>query len=392
MGPSGRSPDSPLALAGFVVGLAGGCNLVLGISDVPQPDDGSVAPARDTGAAVADATGSDAVAVEGDAADAAACGDGQATTDCAPCTHDCLGGACVRAQCQPVALVQDAGVSPLALAQDDSFLYWTENNDSIYRTSKTSGVSTLLYDDNGLEPVPIAVDDAGVYWGDLLGIWRCGKQDCPVSVMQLAGSANLQDVQSLAIDDVSVYWTEGAPSVLTAPKNGQTTQSGLPLWEGDASTENVTTDGKRVFFTADDGLLHGVGVDGGAPFAIGSPSFSPSYGVALDGDEVFWTVQDPRYGIVNGAPLDSLSPVPLASDLQSPGSIASDGTNLYWIATIPDAGSAEGVYTCSITSCMPTLLAAGSHYLTSIVVDDTAVYFTDQGATFTTGAVYRLAK
>jgi len=84
--------------------------------------------------------------------------------------------------------------------------------------------------------------------------------------------------------------------------------------------------------------------------------------------------------------------VPLASDLQSPGSIASDGTNLYWIATIPDAGSAEGVYTCSITSCMPTLLAAGSHYLTSIVVDDTAVYFTDQGATFTTGAVYRLAK
>jgi hypothetical protein len=379
MGRSGRSPDSPLALAGVVaVGLAAGCNLIIGLDDVPVPADAGVAAANDTGAAApADATTVDAVSAPTDAMAA----------DVVP-AQDVVSA---QGHEQPLALVEDAGVSPLALAQDSTYLYWTEKNGTINRTAKSNGASTQLYDDMFSAPAAIAVDDGGVYWGDLLGVWMCPKENCSLSAVTVSGAVNFLQVESLAIDDVSVYWTEQTASVLTAPKDGQN-QTGIPLWEGDATTENIATDGQRVYFTADDGLLHGVGVDGGSPFAVGSPSLSPSDGVVLDSDHVFWTVQDPYEGVVNGAPLDSLSPLPLASGLRSPGSIATDGTSLYWIATIADAGPAEGVYTCIIASCTPTLLAAGSPSLTSIVVDDTAVYWTDQGATLTTGAVYKLTK
>lgn len=373
MGPSGSSPDNPLPLAAVVaVGLVAGCNLIIGVDDVPVPAEAGVATARDTGsAAPTDATTVDAVS--------------------APTDATAVDVVSAQGDKQPLALVADAGVSPTGLAQDNTYLYWTENNGTINRTAKSNGASTQLYDDMPSAPLAIAVDDAGVYWGDIFGVWMCPKKNCSLSVVTVSGSVSGQQIVSLAIDDVSVFWTEQTASVLTAPKDGQN-QSGLPLWDGDATTQNVATDGQRVYFTADDGLLHGVGVDGGAPFAIGSPSLSPSYGVALDGDQVFWTVQDPYDGVVNGATLDSLSPVPLASSLRSPSSIATDGTNLYWIATIADAGSAQGVYTCVIASCTPTLIATGSPYLASIVVDDTAVYWTDQGATFTTGALYKLVK
>jgi len=407
MGRSGRSRSSSLARAAaritagalLAAVLVSGCNALLGLTDVPEPADGStgvkdpVAPtmgdapgASDTGGAL-DATSDAGVVVAPDAPADAALGDVAPEAAPAPCSQ-CLGGLCSTSACQPVALVgPNSGVSPWGLAQDDSFLYWTDYRNSVVeRTNKVSGETDILTQ-QPYSPIPIAVDDAGLYWGDSLGLWSCPKAAC-LSPVLLAFAPPVPT--SLAIDGVNVYWSQGNGVVLSEPKDGST--SATPLWAGDAATTNVATDGVRVYFTARDGLLRGVAVDGSAPFAIGLANPRGSYGVALDGVNVYWTEIDPTQGLINQASTASLVPMTVASGQHFPAAIATDGTHAYWLATTDDAGTVVDLKGCLLSSCIPTLLGSGYSSQVGIVVDSQAIYWTDTGSNSTNGAIWKLAK
>jgi hypothetical protein len=355
------------------------CTAILGITDVPVPDDGG------TGRRDASASSSDA------AADGP-CGTEDDTHNCGHCGHDCLGGKCSKGACQPVFLIDtDAGVSPAYLAQDDEFLYWTDiPNETVNRTSKSSGKTKVEQQSGGARA--IAVDDAALYWGDYIGVWRCSKTAC------FAGEkptliANASDVASLAIDDQGIYWSENGLQILAAHKYGSS-ETGSVLWQGDASTEFVATDGQRVYFTADDGVLHGVGVDGGESVTTGdADGDASSFGIALNGGVVYWTVSDVNHGVISETPTKSLGSSTLATAQREPIAVASDGNNVYWINAGNGAPNGAEIVECSILpQCSPTVIARGFSPL-AIVVDDVAVYWTDtQTATGNNGTLSKLAK
>lgn len=371
-------------------------------------------PASESDATVADAAVAESTVVDetdanaaDDASDAdASCGD--TTSDphnCGACGHDCLGGMCSTSLCQPVALVTAAQhASPSRLAQDDTFLYWTdEANDKVYRTAKT-GNDTLMLTQSAAEPIPIAVDDAGIYWGGIDGIWVCPKTGCgagPTRVAQVVSHLP----RGLAVDQGNVYWTEeGAITVLFAPKSALNAPPGV-LWQsdtttimwgaGDASdfaTEYVAADGQRVYFTASDGRVRAVSLDGGGLEMAGTPNQNGASRVTLDTSYVYWAVQDPAAGVINRAATGTLMDAEaVASGLSSPEALATDGTNVYWAAASSDGSGAEDIFGCVMAACQPARLAGG-YIALAIVVDAQAVYWTDNGMTANSGAVWKLAK
>jgi hypothetical protein len=406
------------------------CAQILNIQDVPELADATTQPgandsgdaggsadagsvdARDAADATLDATaGSDDAASDSSldgppAPDApvSPCGDTTASAaNCGRCGHSCLGGSCVDGGCQPFAIVAaDAGVAPARIVVDDTYLYWTDSfNNTVTRTDKTTGASVVLQDiGSTVEPYPIAVDDTNLYWGDALGILWCPKSGCALNSHMAAGEYRLAPV-AIAVDDAGVYWTEGQEFLLSVPK-GAVNQSHTVIWNGgDASmsTQYLTSDGERVYFTALDGLLRVVPTDGGKAYALaapGTPAGDPSVGVVVQPPNVYWTINDPDAGFVATAPAgpDAASNAAsvFAPAQHYPGVIASDGKNLYWRATTSADVTAATVVSCSIAACAPTVLATTSTDLTAIAVDDSAVYWTLQGATSTSGSVWKLAK
>src|SRR5580698_9953333 len=103
MAASGRSLSSRprrtdavgFACALFLALAPTGCNLILGLTDVPVPNDaGASSPSNALGDAGAD----------GDVG-SSTCGDTRSDShNCGRCGHDCLGGLCSASACQPMAL------------------------------------------------------------------------------------------------------------------------------------------------------------------------------------------------------------------------------------------------------------------------------------------------
>jgi hypothetical protein len=446
-----RSPTAQTAAAAGLAALAVAsvaCTAILGVKDVPaNPDTSSVVEAGSldgahpgvTGAeasvapsdgGVGDATIIDVTPIDSTAVDVtpidstavdvtpidAATGDVapiDAVTDavagggpvvcnlndghnCGACFHDCLGGPCSAGKCQPFPLLAaDAGINPYSLAQDDTSLYWVDSMNSLVgRTDKVKGGVTVTYAQSGA-PVTIDVDTSAVYWGDELGIWRCPKAGCTSGPTMVAAVS--QGVNALTVEQSGpyLYFRDGSSASLkiySVHKLG-TSETGVLVFSGDAGIENIANDGQNVYLTADDGLLHVVSLDGGAPVAIGTPNSAGSYAIAYDENVVYWTIDALSAGAVIATSIPSLQSTPLAGSQPDPISVASDGTNVYWV-TIPGLNQINaGIEGCLVGSCAPSVVSRPYTAPLSVVVDGAAVYWSEA----TTGGgpggtIWKLAK
>lgn len=294
--------------------------------------------------------------------------------------------------CQPIALLPvGSGASPFALAQDDRYLYWTDHDfNGIMRTDKILGGSSMVAG-AGDSPTAILASDGGLYWGNERNVSACDLSGCVGTASVLASTYDA-GVVSVAVDSESIYWSEGNPVLLRASKiwdGGPRT--GDILWQGDASVGHVAADGQRVYFTASDGRMRVVDVDGGNELDLGAPGAAKSFDVVLDDASAYWSVSDPAQGTIDRSPLSAPAATTLASAQRSPASIASDGTNLYWIAGTTKA-SETAIMGCAIASCTPkvvTTIAATT--LSAIVVDDLAIYVVEPGAS-SGGGIWKVAK
>jgi hypothetical protein len=398
-----------------------GCTEIVGVQDVPpRPDDASLEAGPIDGAD-ADATTSDGpvdgtvstpsadgpvstpsadgATLDAGTAEASPCGDTTSTpTNCGTCGHSCLGGQCSGGVCQPFALVaDDAGSSPTDLAVDETYLYWTDYyNNAVTRTDKSTGTSTVL-STSTFFPQPIAVDDANVYWGDATGLFWCPKSSCALNTSMAAGNYR-HALLSLALSDAGVFWSEGDPDLLWAPK-ATVNMTPKVVWQGDAGAAFVAADGPRAYFTASDGQLHSVSADGGGAYAVAvpnAPAGAQSGGVTLQLPDVYFTVVDPDAGVVastaaTSGDASSLTASVVAQGQHFPLIIVSDGTSLYW-ETTTSAETASAIFTCTVAACAPRVVATTTTDLVAIAVDDEAIYWTLSGDTSITGSIWKLAK
>lgn len=110
--------------------------------------------------------------------------------------------------------------------------------------------------------------------------------------------------------------------------------------------------------------------------------------ITIDATSVYWTSADGNTGMVSKVGLDGGTPVTLATGLSStPVSIAVDANSIYWV--LPGTGTnnyTDGVVAkAPLDGGVPTVLASGLNQPSSLAIDSTWVYWTDEGAAITGG-------
>jgi hypothetical protein len=378
---------------GFLsLGAAPACSAVLGLEERTVEQDAgsgastsSVAQSQSATTAASATTASGATLTDaGPPSDASPAPD--APADAAP--DGTL--PCGSTTCTPTPLVAPNGAySPLAMAEDDSTLYWTDLYGGVYRMGKDGGALTPVYTYAASNFAgAIAVGGANVYWSDNDGVWQCAKTGCPGNArVRVVPVTARNDIHGLTVDDRNAYWTDDSSKLVAfAPLSGA--DGGTPLWSGTATPEYLVTDGQRVYFTADDGLLHIVGTDGGAvtPPTLGTANAAGSLGVAYVNQTVLWTVEAIGTGQVMQTSTANLAAIPVTAGQNSPVSVAGDGLNVFWLDFGLNAnGDLRG---CTVLDCVAQPLYSPIETPRNLLVDATSLYWIDVG----TGGIWRLPK
>jgi hypothetical protein len=356
-----------------------GCNGAL-----PLTDDAS------TDGAATDATADDATmdAADGGAADVvdAGCPYCSDPLNCGSSGHDCLGGACVDAMCQPTTLVTDA--SAITLALNDTTVFWVASYglSSIQSCAKAGcqGAPTQIVGTGFSINASLVADNTDVYWSDNSTI-----RDTPLG----SGTTTLASGQPypnfIAADSTTVYWTDScvncairACAKIGCNNNPQTLVSNI------SGAGSLVVDATNAYWLVSDQIQTTPLVpDGGAPTTIfDGQGYVGVQFLTSDATHLFWS-GSLDYSVhqcdkTNCAATD----VKLATDANAPGAVYVDATDAYW--TTPASGL---VRKCKIGGCnkTPITLADNQNFPSSIVGDSTALFWV---APMLGGGLYRLAK
>ncbi len=437
--------------AGFgLVGAMAACSAIIGTRDLTlagsdsgsNPDgspittgDGSAPPVTETGAPVDGSGGNPGKDGATPDSSSTSCGSADLQTDqhnCGACGHDCLGGACAAAQCQAYALVP-AQLGAAGIAVDATSVYWTTFvAGQVLKANKDGTGVTILATDTDGNPFDITLDATNVYWTDQGGTGGTGAgtvNTCPKSGasprVQLTPD-DLNTVGGLSVDPTHIYWAEGNSNDVVGVLNRSDGGIGYlvaGLFIG--GPYEIAADDASVFFSTDYAVQKS---PKNAPLAYGDPQTDDTlatdaaslttyyssdttptfaWGITLDDTNVYWTVQGS--GLVQFASrtaTGAITPTTLTSAEVVPTMIAVDATNVYWTASGPNSDTNPQDYpqyldgyvaTCPKAGCPsagPTKLATKLVGPYGIAVDDTAIYFTQDGniPNATTGSVWKIAK
>jgi len=205
---------------------------------------------------------------------------------------------------------------------------------TVNRTSKSTGATMLAYRDPA--PIGIAVDDAGIYWGDFQGLWRCaegrvqpiGNPNARRNTRRWESSASRSTIKA----------STGPRSQGESSRHRKTARMRAAPRFGKAALRSITlrpTASASTSRRRRDAPYSGRRRRAADRHRTAGPSSSE--GVALTDGVVYWTVFDPSNGQVNAASTTSLSPTTFVGTLELPLAVASDGINVYW-ADMPSEG------------------------------------------------------
>jgi hypothetical protein len=187
-----------------------------------------------------------------------------------------------------------------AIACDGPFLYLnvTNNGGSILRgQSNGLGVLDIVTLTGGLT-FGLAVDASSVYWvapnAGPLWLWVSPKglasKGAPVvpTTMTLGASPPLD----LVLDDANVYGLDAAGmAIVTMPKQGGSPAT-QPLDAAAAHPRDPVLASGALFFLADDGI-HRASPPTAAPQLVVAGDGTTLSGLAVNGDDIYWGVQQP---------------------------------------------------------------------------------------------------
>jgi hypothetical protein len=219
----------------------------------------------------------------------------------------------------------------------------------------------------------VAIDETSVYWSDGTSLYSCAKHGCTASTIALAESGM---AFAIAVDATNVYWANNISMKLMKVAK----QGGVSVALASYSyPSQIAVDDTNVYWTDQLGTVMKVPAAGGA--AVKLATCLIPMGIAVDGTNVYYTTSD---GQMMQVPKDGGAALTLSAELgNDPWGIATDGKNVYGtsrehgtIIKVPVGGGAA------------TVLASGQGDPTGIAVDATHVYWTVPG----TGKVMKIAK
>jgi hypothetical protein len=265
--------------------------------------------------------------------------------------------------------------SPNAVAVDKTHVYWVDEVDGdVARIPKRGGTSMIVYAGNGkpfASNSSIAVD-TDVFWTaqqDKLSTLT--RQDKNGGKPTVVASSTFASIESIAIDETSLYWLLGG-GVVKETKSGGTPQA---LAGGFKGANAIALDGGHVYWSmggtdankfADGGIVESTKAGTNQQVLVRGADGASN--VHSDGDNVYWQT-GPKVYKASKAKGDL---VKIAEGSGKVADIAIDDSWVYFltpdaVARVPKTGGKGQTY------------VDGLQAPTSIIVDATSVYFTTRG-------------
>ena len=283
---------------------------------------------------------------------------------------------CTGPQC-PVVLV--SGGDPSLIATDGVNVYWHNygggSSHTINYVPVGGGPEQTL---EGTDLTDDMVIKSGVLYWTTYDLMKRPLAGASASV-QLADIGGFGG-GPLAVDDNFVYWADGTGYfVYKIPIAGGTTIDLAPTDE----VRDIATDGVGVYWLSDASVMS-IPVGGGTPATLASSGINPG-SIATDGTHIYWSNWSNLTGSrISKIPVGGGSPTVLAQSDGIEEEMVIDATHAYWVET---AGQVKKV---PLTGGAVVTLATGQAFPMYIAVDATSVYWLNTGTN--AEAVMKIAK
>lgn len=279
---------------------------------------------------------------------------------------------------KPVELARTSLVNGAWLAQDDTWLYWTDPGErlsmsgSLHRLKKSGGEAEQLA--SGLDdPMQIAVDGSFIYWVERAGLWRMPIGGGTPQAMVADGARQARQMvvagtKLIIADSSHVYshdltsGSQSLPSIELArfldSVSGLTVTSTHVVWVDSQSTGSI---GRRALDASDTQTVLFADI--------------PNGGVIVSDRDTLWWAQSRGDQVFSAAPGE----MPVERGTFEGGSVrlAADG-DVFVSAVLKLSLIRKGSNT-------PVLVAETDHLINSMVIDARSLYFATEG-----WGIYRL--
>jgi hypothetical protein len=309
------------------------------------------------------------------------------STNCGACGNDCQGQPCSGGMCQPIALATGQD-QPWGIALGSSNCYWTDRGNGTVMTVSAAGTGTpSVVASSQNSPTGIATDAMNVYWVDTVGsgsVLACALGGC-TSPTPLAANQSSPWGLTVPPSGGAVYFTAGSSAWSASLEDAGVatigTETGTPY--------AIATDGANVYWSDSTGGVYKCASSGcTTPAQLSAPAGQPSYGIALDATNVYFTLGAGTGGGGIWTVPKAAGPASQMAAASAPCGIAYDAATsfVYWT----DTENSTVMKMITGDGGSPVTVASGQNNPTDLVLDSTYVYWTN--AIATSGSIMRMLK
>jgi hypothetical protein len=260
--------------------------------------------------------------------------------------------------------------APLALAVDETFIYWTDASGYLFRALKRGGEQVVLSPGVGAPGIALTIDAARVFWAapGAAKIAEVDKLGGPTTVV-----ADKVAPQDLATDGAALFFPEPY-RLMKVPANGEGTVSFVMP----CSTAPIVLDADNAYTPFVTGIgLRRISKDGWMGSTLGKFDGRVVSLASYWGSMFVATDQDAVYRVRAGG--DATEAAVKISEGLHVNRIAVDGSGIY--ATTKGRGrGGDSVLRIPFDGGEPIVLAANRHAPGAIVLDDEWIYWIESGS------------